>query len=245
MDTKRQRRSMDAVPDRDKLTVIGAGRLGLCWALCAEKAGFAIKAVDIFPSYIDAINKKTLVSHEPSLMEMLKESKNLEATLSVAEGVGFCDNIFIFVQTPSSGNDQHYDHTHLNDVLCQMNTLKVSNKHIVICCTVMPGYCDMVAPSLLSDCTNVTVSYSPEFIAQGAIIQVVMQCPLHAPHEPLTSAEARLRGRISTAAALVIPCHCCRSPQVRPLPLRRPLSGHAESRHGFDRGGLCGGRRYD
>ena len=42
---------MESFPDQDRLTVIGAGRLGLCWALCAEKAGFAVKAVDIFPSY--------------------------------------------------------------------------------------------------------------------------------------------------------------------------------------------------
>ena len=34
----------------------------------------------------------------------------------------------------------------------------------------MPGYCDTIAPSLLKDCVNVTVSYSPEFIAQGAIM---------------------------------------------------------------------------
>ena len=154
-----------------KVTVIGAGRLGLCWALCVEKAGFAVKAVDIFPTYVDAINKKTLVSHEPSLVDLLRVSTKLEATLSIAEGAEFAPYLFVFVQTPSSGNDQHYDHTHLNDVLAQLNKLKIANKHIVICCTVMPGYCDMIAPSLLADCTNVTVSYSPEFIAQGAIIQ--------------------------------------------------------------------------
>jgi len=157
--------------DAERVTVIGAGRLGLCWALCVEAAGFAVKAVDIFPSYVEAINKRTLTSQEPSLVSMLTKSKKLEATLSMAEGAAFASNIFVFVQTPSSGNDQHYDHTHLNDVLCQLNALKVKDKHIVICCTVMPGYCDLVAPSLLKDCTNVSVSYSPEFIAQGAIIQ--------------------------------------------------------------------------
>ena len=152
-------------------SILACIQLGLCWALCVEAAGFAVKAVDIFPSYVEAINKRTLTSQEPSLVSMLTKSKKLEATLSMAEGAAFASNIFVFVQTPSSGNDQHYDHTHLNDVLCQLNALKVKDKHIVICCTVMPGYCDLVAPSLLKDCTNVSVSYSPEFIAQGAIIQ--------------------------------------------------------------------------
>jgi len=154
-----------------KVTVIGAGRLGLCWGLCVEKAGIAVKAVDIFPSYVEAINKKTLVSHEPSLMDMLQASTQLDATLSLAEGVAFSPYLFVFVQTPSSGTEQHYDHTHLNDVLSQINTLRVRDAHVVICCTVMPGYCDTIAPALLADCMNVTVSYSPEFIAQGAIIE--------------------------------------------------------------------------
>ena len=75
---------LDAQPG---VTVIGAGRLGLCWGLCVEKAGFAVKAVDIFPSYVEAINTKTLTSQEPQLMEMLQASTRLEATLSLAEGV--------------------------------------------------------------------------------------------------------------------------------------------------------------
>ena len=160
-----------ASPPPSKVTVIGAGRLGLCWGLCVEKAGIAVRAVDIFPSYVEAINEKTLVSHEPSLMGMLKASTQLDATLSLAEGVAFSPYLFVFVQTPSSGTEQHYDHTHLNDVLSQINALRVRDAHVVICCTVMPGYCDTIAPALLVDCVNVTVSYSPEFIAQGAIIE--------------------------------------------------------------------------
>jgi len=164
---------MSSLPE-DAITVIGAGRLGLCWALCVEQAGYRVKAVDIFPTYVEAINKRTLRSSEPGVADMLgklaPDSENLNACLTVAEGAAFSKYLYIFVQTPSTGGDRHYDHTHLNDVLAQLNTLRVRDKHIVICCTVMPGYCDHVAPSLLADCTNVTVSYSPEFIAQGAIV---------------------------------------------------------------------------
>jgi UDPglucose 6-dehydrogenase len=156
--------------ESDCVTCIGAGRLGLCWALCVEKAGFKVKAVDVFPTYVDAINARTLRSHEPKLVEMLQQSTQLTATLSISEGVHFSRYIYIFVQTPSSGSDRHYDHTHLNDVLSQLNALRVKDKHVIICCTVMPGYIDTIAPAILADCQNVTVSYSPEFIAQGAII---------------------------------------------------------------------------
>ena len=159
----------------EPITVIGAGRLGLCWALAVEAAGYTIKAVDVFPTYIDAINKRTLRSTEPRVMEMLSKCVNLTATLSVAEGAAFSKYIYVFVQTPSTGSDRHYDHGHLNDVLSQLNALRVCDKHIIICCTVMPGYCDTIAPSLLADCKNVTISYSPEFIAQGAIVAGTLQ----------------------------------------------------------------------
>ena len=161
--------------DDRNITVIGAGRLGLCWALAVEQAGYVIKAIDVMPTYVEAINKRTLRSAEPHVVEMLAKAQNLTASLSVAEGVAFSNYLYIFVQTPSAGGDRHYDHTHLSDVLCQLNALKVSDKHIVICCTVMPGYCETIAPALLGDCTNVTVSYSPEFIAQGAIIDGTLQ----------------------------------------------------------------------
>ena len=153
-----------------RVSVIGAGRLGLCWALAVERAGYHVMVVDVFPTYVDAINKRTLKSTEPQVMEMLSTARNLTATLSVAETVAFSKYIYIFVQTPSTGGDRHYDHTHVSEVLTQLSTLKAKDKHVIVCCTVMPGYCDMVAPALLSGCENVSVSYSPEFIAQGAII---------------------------------------------------------------------------
>ena len=156
--------------DEHRIAVIGAGRLGLCWALAVERAGYHIMAVDVFPTYVDAINKRTLKSTEPQVMDMLAKAKNLTATLSVAETVAFSKYLYIFVQTPSTGSDRHYDHTHLSDVLTQLSALKAKDKHVIICCTVMPGYCNTVAPALLSGCENVSVSYSPEFIAQGAIM---------------------------------------------------------------------------
>ena len=46
----------------------------------------------------------------------------------------------------------------------------MQNKHIVIGCTVFPGYIRTVGKFLLRDCPNTTLSYNPEFIAQGNII---------------------------------------------------------------------------
>ena len=72
---RNKRCAFTTLMENNRITCIGAGRLGLSWALCVERAGFEVLAVDIFPTYVDAINAKTLRSSEPQLMEMLKKSK--------------------------------------------------------------------------------------------------------------------------------------------------------------------------
>ena len=71
------------------------------------------------------------------------------------------------LSTPSK---EAYDHSKLGKVLTEINKRKVENKHIVIGCTIFPGYIRTIGKFLLSDCVNTTLSYNPEFIAQGNII---------------------------------------------------------------------------
>jgi UDPglucose 6-dehydrogenase len=54
--------------------------------------------------------------------------------------------------------------------LSDLNAKRIDNKHVVICCTVMPTYIDRVAKHLLRDCKNCTLRYKPEFIAQSNVI---------------------------------------------------------------------------
>lgn len=152
------------------ISIIGVGKLGICVALCLEKAGYNILGVDVFPDYVDKINNKTLISQEPNVTKFLKESKNFTATTRFKEAVEFSDIIFIYVATPSSGGNKHYDHTMLGNILTNINKEKVKNKHIIIGCTVIPGYINQVGNFLIKDCENTTLSYNPEFIAQGDII---------------------------------------------------------------------------
>ena len=153
-----------------KLTVIGIGRLGLCTALIFEKAGFDVLGVDVDQSYVDRLNNKTFVSHEPYVMEYLMKSQNFKASNSLDEGLAFSDMIFIVVPTPNGGGQNHYDHSILGHLLSQINQKKIENKHLIVCCTVMPHYIDNIGKFLIKDCLNVTLNYNPEFIAQGNII---------------------------------------------------------------------------
>ena len=44
------------------------------------------------------------------------------------------------------------------------------NKHLVICCTVLPGYIARIGSLLVEQCPSYSLSYNPEFIAQGEIL---------------------------------------------------------------------------
>lgn len=163
--------SNSSVHDRESknISIIGVGRLGICVGLCLEKVGYNVLGVDVFPEYVEKINNKSLISPEPQVTEMLLKSKNFRATESLDDALSFSDLIMIYVATPSSGGDKFYDHTALGKVLMEINKRKVTNKHIVIGCTIIPGYIRDVGLHLLRDCTNTSLSYNPEFIAQGVL----------------------------------------------------------------------------
>jgi UDPglucose 6-dehydrogenase len=153
------------------ITVIGIGKLGLGLALLIEKGGYNVCGVDIFPQYVESLNKKEYRTKEPQYSELLNNSKNFFATTNIEEGVNYADIIFIVVQTPNSGGDRFYDHSILSNLLTKINSYKIKNKHIVIGCTVMPKYIDTIGKYLLEDCENTTLNYNPEFVAQGEIVK--------------------------------------------------------------------------
>jgi UDPglucose 6-dehydrogenase len=161
---------MEARETREKISIIGIGRLGLCAALAFERVGYDVLGVDVVESYVKKINNKTLVSSEPHVMDYLRESKHFRATLDIDEALTFSDIIFVLVATPTGVDTKSYDHSTLSHILHEINKRKVSNKHVVIGCTVLPGYIINTGRFLLRDCISTTLNYNPEFIAQGEII---------------------------------------------------------------------------
>lgn len=153
----------------ENLTVIGIGRLGLSLALSLEKAGYNVLGVDVSSDYVSKLNTKTLNSPEPYINDYLRTSQNFKATTSLQEGLEFSDSYFILVST-TTGVDG-YDFNALSALLTEINAYRISNKKIIICSTLFPGYVRNTACHLLQDCKNVDISYNPPFIAQGTIIQ--------------------------------------------------------------------------
>jgi nucleotide sugar dehydrogenase len=151
-----------------KITVIGIGKLGLCLSLNLEKAGYKIIAIDNNENYIKELKNKKFKSSEPNVNQFLETSKNIEFTTELKYGID-SDIIFIVVATPST-EDWKYNHSNIDNVLDKLISFGKQNKRkeIIINCTTFPGYCEVVANKLKN--YNYYVSYSPEFITQGTII---------------------------------------------------------------------------
>ena len=150
------------------ISVIGVGKLGLCFSLNLERKGYRIIGVDINEQYVHELSVKSLVSSEPFVNEFLRDSKNISFSTRIEDAL-VNDVIFIVVQTPST-IDNKYDHSRIDQVIEQIKSFgpQKSRKDIIINCTTFPGYCESLSKEV--EAFNLKISYNPEFIAQGSII---------------------------------------------------------------------------
>lgn len=152
----------------ETIGIIGVGKMGLCFALNLELSGFRVLGMDMDKDYVNKINDRTLRSPEPQVNELLKASKNFHTTTDLKTILDETDIIFISVATPTS--DEGYDHSQVDRVLDLIASFgkQPLRKHLIIACTTIPGYCDKAAAKVAP--YNISLSYNPEFIAQGSII---------------------------------------------------------------------------
>ena len=155
----------------NKIAVIGIGRLGLCFALNLERIGYHVIGIDLNQDYIDELNNKTFKSFEPQLETYLNKSSEFKATMDFSsiqdESI---EMVFCVVPTPSLP-DGSFSHSCIDEVVNKIlqSPKPEKTKHLIIACTTMPGYCDLLAERLSNH--NYSVNYNPEFIAQGTIIR--------------------------------------------------------------------------
>ena len=55
-----------------KIGVIGAGRLGICFALLCEAAGYDVLVSDIREDYVNDLNERKIKTHEPEVENLLR-----------------------------------------------------------------------------------------------------------------------------------------------------------------------------
>lgn len=153
----------------EKISVVGVGRMGICFALALEHAGYDVLGLDVVEDYVEKINCKDIESPEKNVNEYLEASQNFRATTDLKEAVDFSDTLFVMLRTGNLPSGQ-YDHCFVDKFISDLISLgKVeTKKDLVICSNVTPGYCDEIQEKLLG--LNYIVSFNPEWIAQGRII---------------------------------------------------------------------------
>jgi nucleotide sugar dehydrogenase len=188
-----------------KIGVIGAGRLGICFALLCEAAGYEVLVSDIREDYVNDLNERTIKTHEPEVENLLKVAKNFRATTNNKQVIDECDLIYTLVATPSL-EDGSYDVSDVWRVVDDFQDITVK-KYFVIGCTTNPGDCDLFKKQLPS---NVKVFYNPEFIAQGSIINdlrtadmVLLGVDPFANNDKVISDIRKLYEKIQTTRAIV------------------------------------------
>lgn len=153
-----------------KIGVIGAGRLGICFALLLEQAGYDVIVSDVRDDYVIGLNNRIIKTNEPEVAELLDNAKNFNAVLDNIEVIKQADIIYTLVPTPSLP-DGSYDVSAVWQVIDDIQSCEFSldNKSFVVGCTTNPGDCEMFQTQLNPH--GVDVYYNPEFIAQGSIIK--------------------------------------------------------------------------
>jgi UDPglucose 6-dehydrogenase len=160
-----------------KIGIIGAGRLGLTFALLCEKNGYEVNVSDVRKDYVFNLNQKICLINEPLIQSMLLDSTKFSATTNNLEVIKNSDIIFIFVATPST-LEGNYDTTKVFDVVSDFYSansqeIPLYNKKVIIGCTTNPGDTEQVQQRL--NMFNIQVAYNPEFIAQGEIVKGLEQ----------------------------------------------------------------------
>jgi nucleotide sugar dehydrogenase len=188
-----------------KIGVIGAGRLGICFALLCEAAGYDVLVSDIRQDYVSDLNHKKIKTHEPEVENLLKVAKNFRATTDNKEVIQECDLIYTLVATPSL-EDGSYDVSAVWQVIEDFQEVN-STKYFVVGCTTNPGDCDNFKKELPS---CVKVFYNPEFIAQGSIVNDLRTADMvllgknpFDNNEFIVKEIARLYQKIQTTRAIV------------------------------------------
>ena len=149
--------------------IIGAGRLGICFALLLDRGGYQVRACDIRSNYIAGLQRREISTTEPGVADMLSTC-SIDFTTDTRRVIQESDVIYVMVATPSRA-DGSYDISAVERVVADVteSDFDISGKILVIGCTTNPGDCQSIQNQLRS--RHVSVLYNPEFIAQGTILR--------------------------------------------------------------------------
>ena len=158
-----------------KITMIGAGYVGLVSGTCLADFGHDVVCVDLDQSKIDALLSGVMPIYEPGLAELVAanvRAGRLTFTTNLKDGVAGADAAFIAVGTPSRRGDGHADLTYVYQAARDIAEAMTGPLIVVTKSTVPVGTGDEVERILreVAPDADVAVVSNPEFLREGAAI---------------------------------------------------------------------------
>jgi UDPglucose 6-dehydrogenase len=158
-----------------KITMIGAGYVGLVSGACFSDFGHDVVCVDKDPAKIEALEAGGIPIFEPGLEALVAKNvadRRLSFTTRLDEAVDGAGAIFIAVGTPSRRGDGHADLTYVYEAAREIAAALTGDAVIVTKSTVPVGTGDRVEQIVreLRPDLRIEVVSNPEFLREGAAI---------------------------------------------------------------------------
>lgn len=167
-----------------RLSIVGAGYVGLVTAACLAEQGHDCVCVDLDADKVDRINRGQAPIHEAGLDALLARhaGARLRATTDLARAVRDSDLTFIAVGTPFDG--QRID---LGQVVAAARAIgaglrdKGTYHAVIVKSTVVPGTTDEVVLPVLQQASgkrageDFGVGMNPEFLTEGVAVRDFLQ----------------------------------------------------------------------
>ena len=158
-----------------RVTMIGAGYVGLVSGACFADFGHHVTCIDKDPARIAALDRGEIPIFEPGLAELVEANvrQGRLAFAGKAVGVAEADAVMIAVGTPSRRGDGHADLSFVFEAVREIAPLLSRTAIVVTKSTVPVGTGDEIERILREkrpDAQMQVVS-NPEFLREGAAIQ--------------------------------------------------------------------------
>lgn len=166
-----------------KITVIGAGYVGLVSGACLAEMGNHVVCLDVDPRKIDMLNQGGIPIHEPGLDKVVQRnaaSGRLQFTTDVGVAVAHGTLQFIAVGTPPD-EDGSADLQYVLAAARNIGRLMTDYKLVIDKSTVPVGTADKVKAVIQAelDARGVALEFSvasnPEFLKEGAAVDDFMK----------------------------------------------------------------------
>jgi len=166
-----------------KITVIGAGYVGLVSGACLAEMGNHVVCLDVDPRKIDMLNKGEIPIHEPGLDQVVQRNAaagRLQFTTDIGAAVAHGTLQFIAVGTPPD-EDGSADLQYVLAAARNIGRLMTDYKLVIDKSTVPVGTADKVKAAIQSEldaralALDFSVASNPEFLKEGAAVDDFMK----------------------------------------------------------------------